>query len=136
MLIIKSTNHCLCNSVKATSLLIYSDVLKTFTGLSKPHVSAFTAIFHHSPRSSPRFQFADHCQRIMGEIVQSLVLWMPSGLVHSRRLTDVIARDSGKNRSDLGNAMADRDVLSTVVACIPTSRRTMIMMTTVFFNML
>ena len=38
-------------------ILIYSDVLKTFTGLSTPHVSAFTAIFHHSTRSSPSGDF-------------------------------------------------------------------------------
>ena len=44
-----------------------------------------------------RLQFAGHCQIAMGEIVQSLLLWMPSAPVHSRKLTfpDVIARDSG-----------------------------------------
>ena len=70
-----------------------------------------------------RLQFAGHCQRAMGEIIQSLLLWKPSGPVHSRRATfsDVIARDSGIDRSDLGNTMADREVWSTV-ACIPTSR--------------
>ena len=125
MLVIKSTNHCLCNSVEATSLLIYSYVLKTFTGLSKPHVRIYGNLPPLSQKlAKRRLQFAGHFQRTMGEIVQSLVLWKPSGLVHSRRLTfpDVKTRDSGIDRSDLGNAMADREVLSTVVACVPTSR--------------
>ena len=71
-----------------------------------------------------RLQFAGHYQRATGEIVQSLLLWKPSGPVHSRRLTlpDMIARDSGINRSDLGKAMEDRVVWSTVVAYVPTSR--------------
>ena len=60
----------------------------------------------------------------MGEIVQSLLLWKASGPVHYKILTfpDVIARKSVIDRSDLGNAMADREVWSTVVACIPTPR--------------
>ena len=45
----------------------------------------------------------------MGEISQYFLLWT---------FPDVIARDSGIDRSDLGNAMADREVWSTVVACV------------------
>ena len=60
----------------------------------------------------------------MGEIAQSLLLLKPSGPIHSRRLTfpDVIARDSGIERSDLCNTMVDREVWRTVVACVPTLR--------------
>ena len=73
-----------------------------------------------------QLQFAGHCQRAMGENNQSLLLWKPSGPIHSRRLTfpDMIARDSGIERSDLGNAMVDREV------CVrpDLERRTMMMM--------
>ena len=106
-----------CGSNYSTN---YSDVLKTFTG---------ERIYGNLPPLSQklakrRLQFTGHCQRAMGEIVQYHLLWKPSCPVHSRRLTfpDVIARDSGINRSDLENAMADREVWSTVVACVPTSR--------------
>ena len=53
-----------------------------------------------------RLQFTCHCQRAVGEIVQSILLWKPSEPVNSRRLTFpyVIARDSGIDRSDQGNA--------------------------------
>ena len=85
-------------------------------------MSTFTATLHHSPRSLQkwRLQFTGHYQIAMGEIAQSLLLWKPSGSVQSRRLTfpDMIARDSGIDRTDLGKAIVDHEVWSTVVACV------------------
>ena len=70
-----------------------------------------------------RLQFTGHYQIAMGEIAQSLLLWKPSGSVQSRKLTfpDMIARDSGIDRTDLGKAIVDHEVWSTVVACVMTS---------------
>ena len=57
------------------------------------------------------FQFAGHCQRPKGEIIQSLLLWKPSGPVHSRKMTslDTILRDSRIDREDHANAMSDQN---------------------------
>ena len=108
---------------------IYSHVLKTFTFLSTPHVhkSIYGNLLPLSQKLAKRqLQFAGHCQRAMGEVAPSFLLWKPSGPIHSRRLTfpDMIARDSGIERSDLGNAMVDRKV------CVrpDLERRTMMMM--------
>ena len=96
-------------------ILIYSHVLRTFTFLNTPrvHKSIHENLRPLSQKLATRqLQFAGHCQRAVGEITQSLLLWKPSGHIHSRRLAfpDVIARDSGIERSDLGNAMVDREV--------------------------
>lgn len=42
-----------------------------------------------------RLQFVGHYQQAKGEIIQSLFLWKPSGLVCSRKLTfpDMMLRD-------------------------------------------
>ena len=48
------------NDGSTVQKLIYSDVHKTFTALSTPHVSTFTVIFnHHSPRSWPNSPVID-----------------------------------------------------------------------------
>ena len=108
---------------------IYSHVLKAFPFLSTPHVHKSRIYLYLLPLSQKltktQLQFAGYCQRAMGEITQSLLLWKPSGPIHSRRLTfpDMIARDSGIERSDLGNATVDREV------CVgpDLERRTMMM---------
>ena len=58
-----------------------------------------------------RVQFAGHCFRAEGEIISSLLLWTPSTHSRSRKLSypDVIARDAGIDRRDLGRVMQDRD---------------------------
>ena len=58
-----------------------------------------------------RVQFAGHCFRAEGEIISSLLLWKPSTHTRSRKLSypDVIARDAGINRQDLGTVMQDRE---------------------------
>ena len=108
-----------------TNLLPRAQNIMTF--LSTPHVhkNIYGNLLPLSQKLAKRqLQFAGHCQRAMGEIAQSLFLWKPSGPIHSRRSTfpDMIARDSGIERSDLGNAMVDREVWSTVVGYVSTSR--------------
>ena len=58
-----------------------------------------------------RVQFAGHCFRAEGEIISSLLLWKPCTHTRSRKLSypDVIARDVGINKHDLGTVMQDRE---------------------------
>ena len=59
-----------------------------------------------------RIQFAGHCFfRAEREIISSLLLWTPSTHSRIRKLSypDVIARDAGIDRRDLGRVMQDRE---------------------------
>ena len=59
-----------------------------------------------------RVQFAGHCFRAENEIISSLLLWTPTNQTRSRKLSypDVIARDIGIDRNDLGTVMLDREI--------------------------
>ena len=59
-----------------------------------------------------RVQFAGHCYRAENELISSLLLWKPNNQPRSRKLSypDVIARDVGISRQDLGTVMLDREV--------------------------
>ena len=65
-----------------------------------------------------RVQFAGHCYRAKNEVVSPLILWKPKSTGRrSQRLTfpDVISRDTGINKQDLGTAMSDREFWRGVV---------------------
>ena len=59
-----------------------------------------------------RVQFAGHCFRAENEIISSFLLWTPNNQTRGRKLsyTDVIARDVGIDRNDLGTVMLDREI--------------------------
>ena len=69
-----------------------------------------------------RLPFAGHCHRATNEVISSLLLWRPTGIVHSHKLTyvDSITRDTGIPLAELGTAMTNREVWKNVVQCIPT----------------
>ena len=86
---------------------------------------AFAEIFYQSPRSSPSGNFDSPV------IARELWVRSPSPSYYGSQvalstpedcLPNVIARDSGIDRSDRANAKVDREVWSTVVACVPTLR--------------
>ena len=70
-------------------------------------------------------QFAGHCKRAKGEIIESLQSWKPSGSVHSRKMTfpGTISRDSGIDREHFADAMSDRNTWNKIIVqSIPTER--------------
>ena len=72
-----------------------------------------------------RVQFAGHCQRAENETISTLLLWKPlSRNVRGRKLSypDVISRDTGIQRQDLGQAMQDRDLWRNLVSSMVSAK--------------
>ena len=65
-----------------------------------------------------RVQFAGHCFRASKEVVSPFILWKPKPIGRrSQKLTypDVIARDTGISKNELGVAMQDRETWKKLV---------------------
>ena len=108
----------------------YTNLLRRIQNISwRSHATLETIYGDLSPISlklkRKRLQFAGHCYRAENEIISSLLLWHPTGSVHSRKLTfpDTIARDSGLDIRDLGTAMQDRVVWKGIVMGVPITHR-------------
>jgi hypothetical protein len=68
-----------------------------------------------------RVQFAGHCFRASNEMASKFVLWKPKSIGRKGcKLTypDVIASDTGIDLNDLGKAMGDRNVWSSLVKSV------------------
>ena len=101
----------------------YTRLLMRVRNLSwKNHPTLFQ-IYGRTPRVSDvvrkrRTQFAGHCFRAEKEIISSLLLWKPPNtILRGRKLSfpDILSRDSGIEKQDLGTAMRDRDVWRGIV---------------------
>ncbi len=101
----------------------YTRLLMRAQNLSWKRHPSISQIYGNLPRvstlvKSRRLQFAGHCYRAESEIASSLLLWTPvSNLTRGRKLSfpDVIARDAGIRKQELGTAMMDREVWRGVV---------------------
>ena len=101
----------------------YTRLLMRAQNLSWKRHPSISQIYGNLPRistlvKSRRLQFAGHCYRAESEIASSLLLWNPvSNLTRGRKLSfpDVISRDAGIRKQELGTAMADREVWRGIV---------------------
>ena len=95
----------------------YTKLLRRAQNISWTQHATLKTIYGNLPRLSQkltqrRATFAGHCCRAKQEVVSSVLLWKPTGRVHSRRLTftDTLVRDTGLDFVYLENAMLDRAV--------------------------
>ena len=101
----------------------YTRLLMRVKNLSWKNHPTLLQIYGNIPRISQvvrkrRNQFAGHCYRAEHEIISSLLLWKPPNTNHrGRRLSfpDVLSRDTGIPKQDLGTVMRDRDVWRGIV---------------------
>ena len=101
----------------------YTRLLMRAQNLSWKRHPSISQIYGKLPRvsslvKSRRLQFAGHCYRAESEIASSLILWNPdSNLKKGRKLSfpDVISRDAGIRKQELGTAMKDREVWHDIV---------------------
>ena len=101
----------------------YTRLLMKAQNLSWKHHPSLSQIYGNLPRvssliQSRRAQFAGHCLRAENEVISSLLLWNPvSNQPRGRTLSfpDVISRDAGIRKQDLGAAMKDREVWHSIV---------------------
>ena len=101
----------------------YTRLLMRVKNLSWKNHPTLNIIYGDSPKISDvlrkrRTQFAGHCYRAKNEVISSLMLWKPHHAAsRSRKLSfpDVLCRDSGIDKQDLGTAMGDRDVWKEIV---------------------
>ena len=101
----------------------YTRLLMRVKSLSWKNHPTLNIIYGDSSKISDvlrkrRTQFAGHCYRAKNEVISSLMLWKPHHAAsRSRKLSfpDVLCRDSGIDKQDLGTAMGDRDVWKEIV---------------------
>ena len=104
----------------------YTRLLMRVKNLSWKRHPSHSQIYGSLPRASSivrsrRAQFAGHCYRAKSEVISTLLLWSPTQTgPKSRKLSypDVIARDTGINKQELGRAMGDREVWRSIVKSI------------------
>ena len=104
----------------------YTRLLMRAKNLSWKHHPRKDQIYGDLPQVSSlvkarRTQFAGHCFRASNEVVSSLILWKPQSIgrkSHKLTFPDVISRDTGISKQDLGTAMQDRDFWSGVVKSV------------------
>ena len=101
----------------------YTRLLMRAQNLSWKRHPTISQIYGKLPRVSSlvkcrRVQFAGHCFRADSEVISSLLLWKPrSSQTRGKKLSfpDVMSRDVGIRNENLGTAMQDREVWSTIV---------------------
>jgi len=105
----------------------YTNLLKRVQNLDWRNHPTLQDIYNGLPRissvlTSRMLTFSGHCFRSKHEVISDLLLWCPAGLKRSKKHTflDVLKRETGLQREELGTAMANRELWREGYCLFPT----------------